>query len=141
MVVCLQETKLSLINNATIKSLWKIKDVGWLHLSAMGSVRVIVIMWNKDSIDCIDSCVGKTTISYKFVNRVQRLEWYFTGVYCCGNRDERIALWKELADCQDKWSNVGVVGSNNQFSASISKEFNDNLELLNLTDLSLMGGS
>lgn len=31
--------------------------------------------------------------------------------------------------------------SNNQFSTSISKEFNDNLELLNLTDFPLMGGS
>lgn len=63
-----------------------------------------------------------------------------------------MALWKELSDCQARWGNLEVVGgdfnmvlkreehSGNQFSDSIVREFNENLDLFNLTDMPLSGG-
>lgn len=100
-MVCLQESKLSIINDTTIKSVWKIKDVGWLHLLAAGLAGGIVILWNKDSIECISTLISKTTVSCKFVIRLQRLEWYFAGVYCQASKKEHMALWKELDNYQD----------------------------------------
>lgn len=50
-IVCLQETKLEVISDKIIKSLWCLNDVSWINLPALGSDGSILLIWNKEKVD------------------------------------------------------------------------------------------
>lgn len=34
------------MNDSLVKSIWGIKDIGWVHLQASGTAGGILLMWN-----------------------------------------------------------------------------------------------
>ena len=45
-MVCLQESKLGLINRAVIRSLWGGQHVDWSYLGSCGASRGVLLMWD-----------------------------------------------------------------------------------------------
>lgn len=101
-IVCFQETKIKIIYVKTIRSIWRSGEVGWPFIPTKGSAGDILVPWNKDKVDCIDSMIGETTVSYFFSDNVNEAEWYYSDVYCRGDEIERVTLWEELSTCQTK---------------------------------------
>ena len=45
-MVCLQESKMGLINRAVIRSLWGGQHVDWSYLGSCGASRGVLLMWD-----------------------------------------------------------------------------------------------
>ena len=80
-IVCLQETKLELINKGVICSLWGGQHVDWLYLCSMGASGGVLLMWDNRVVDKVEEAVGHFFVSCKFKNVVDHFVWAFTGVY------------------------------------------------------------
>ena len=79
-IVCLQETKLELINKGVICSLWGGQHVDWLYLGSMGASGGVLLMWDNRVVDKVEEAVGHFSVSCKF-KVVDHFVWAFTGVY------------------------------------------------------------
>ena len=57
-IVCLQETKLELINRDVICSLWGGQHVDWLYLDFVGASSGVLLMWDNRVVDKVEEAVG-----------------------------------------------------------------------------------
>ena len=80
-IVCLQETKMELINRGVICSLWGGQHVDWLYLGSMGASGGVLLMWDNRVVEKLEEAVGRFSVSCKFKNVVDQFVWAFTGVY------------------------------------------------------------
>ena len=80
-IVCLQETKLELINRGVIFSLWGGHHVDWLYLGSVGASGGVLLMWDNRVVEKLEEAVGRFSVSCKFKNVVDQFVWAFTGVY------------------------------------------------------------
>ncbi|KAG6633256.1 hypothetical protein CIPAW_12G035200 [Carya illinoinensis] len=46
-IVCLQETKLKIVNKKIIRSIWDCVHVDWVYLAAKGASGEVLVMWDK----------------------------------------------------------------------------------------------
>jgi hypothetical protein len=58
-VVCLQETKLDHTDLLLVRSLWSNPYIGWEVVNAMNTAGGILLMWDQQVLDKIDSLIGK----------------------------------------------------------------------------------
>ena len=57
--VCLQETKMELINRGVISSLWGGQYLDWLYLGSVGVSGGILLMWDNRVVDKVEEAVGR----------------------------------------------------------------------------------
>lgn len=67
-IICLQETKMELIINGFIRSLWGCHYVDWVYLSSMGASGGILVIWDRRVAEKLEETVGKFSVSYRFKN-------------------------------------------------------------------------
>ena len=67
-VVCLQETKMGLINRAVIRSLWGGQHVNWSYLGSCGASGGVLVMWDTRVVNKIEEVVGRFSVSCKFTS-------------------------------------------------------------------------
>ncbi|KAK4607051.1 hypothetical protein RGQ29_001035 [Quercus rubra] len=134
-IVCLQETKMELINRGTICSLWGDQHVDWLFLGS------------------VDEAVGCFFVSCKFKNVADHFVWAFFGVYGPNSDRDRRFLWEELCGLRNWWDVPWCVGgdfnvvrfpSERSGIANFSSAmlwFSDFISEQSLIDLPLVGGN
>ena len=91
-IVCLQETKLDLIDRKIMRSLWGIPHVDWEYLGSVGASGGIILMWDRRVVEKLDAAVGHFSVSCKFRNVLDHKEWAFSGVYGPNSIRERPVL-------------------------------------------------
>ena len=57
-VVCLQETKLDKVDWRLIQSIWGNRYVAWEVLNAVNTAGGVLLLWDKQVLELIDSTVG-----------------------------------------------------------------------------------
>jgi exonuclease III len=57
-IVCLQETKMEVINTEVVRSVWGCVHVDWTYLGARGASGGILVMWDRRVVEKIEDCVG-----------------------------------------------------------------------------------
>ena len=102
-IVCLQETKMDLINRGVISSLWGGQHVDWLYLGSVGASGGVLLMWDNRVVDKVKEAVGRFSVSCKFKNVVDHFFWAFTGVYGPNSDRDRSFLWEELSGLRSWW--------------------------------------
>ena len=80
-MVCLQETKMGLINRAVICSLWGGQHVDWSYLGSCGASGGVLVMWDTQVVNKMEEAVGRFSVSCKFTSVSDQFVWTFTGVY------------------------------------------------------------
>jgi exonuclease III len=96
-MICLQETKLDLINRELISSLWVyIMWIGCISVP-MGLQGVIILMWDMRVVEKIEDAVGNFSVSCKLRTVIDHQESIFSGIYSPQMDRERMTLWDELA--------------------------------------------
>ncbi|KAG6668612.1 hypothetical protein CIPAW_01G183000 [Carya illinoinensis] len=65
-IVCLQETKLKMINMKIVKSLWSGIHVDWVCLASNGVLGGIVVMWDWRVVEKVEDFVGQYTVACLF---------------------------------------------------------------------------
>ena len=151
-VVCLQETKLEVVDLAVVQSLRGSPFVDWEYQASKGASGGIVILWDKRVVEKLDSVSGEFTLSCKFRNVGDNLEWAFSGVYGPNSNSARGILWDELAGISNWWSLPWCIGGdfnvvrypNERLKGgsltSAMWAFTDFINELGLIDLPLIGG-
>jgi hypothetical protein len=104
--VCLQETKLELITNGLVQSLWRCLYVEWCHVASGG----ILLMWDRRVVTKLDICLGSFVVACSFRNVDDGLVWAFVGVYGPNRDNFRWHLWEELAGLMSLWDMPWCIG-------------------------------
>ena len=102
-IVCLEETKLELINRGVICSLWGGQHVDWLCLGFVGASGGVLLMWDNRVVDKVKEAVGHFSVSCRFKNVVDHFVLAFTGVYGPNCDRDRNFLWEELFGLFSWW--------------------------------------
>ena len=69
----------------------------WAYQASEGASGGIVLLWDKRAVEKIDSVSGEYSLSCKFRNVGDNVEWVFSGVYGPNSDAARGILWDELA--------------------------------------------
>ena len=109
-MVCLQETKMRLINRAVICSLWGGQHVDWSYLGSCGASGGVLVMWDTQVVNKMEEAAGRFSVSYKFTSLSDQLVWAFTSVYGPNLLRDRRFLWEELCGLNRWWSVPWCVG-------------------------------
>ena len=67
-VVCLQETKMELINRVVIRSLWGGQHVDWFYLGSCGASGGVLVIWDTRVVKKMKEAVGRFSVSCKFTS-------------------------------------------------------------------------
>ena len=67
-VVCLQETKMGLINRAVIRSLWGGQHVDWSVLGSCEAFGGVLVMWDTRVVNKMEEAVERFSVSCKFTS-------------------------------------------------------------------------
>jgi hypothetical protein len=151
-IVCLQETKLKLVSNKLVQSLWRCPYKEWCHVDSIGASGGILLMWDRRVVTKIDICLGSYVAACSFRNVEDGLMWAFAGVYGPNSLCFRRFLWEELARLLSIWDMPWCIGGD--FNAIIlhcersrgagfrraASDFADFIMDHGLMDLPLAGG-
>jgi hypothetical protein len=96
-IVCFQETKLELITNNLVQSLWRCPYVERCHVASHGASGGILLMWDHRVVSKIEVCLGGSVAACSFKNVDDGLVWAFARVYGPNRDNLRRLLWEELA--------------------------------------------
>ncbi|XP_040986403.1 uncharacterized protein LOC121234516 [Juglans microcarpa x Juglans regia] len=151
-IVCLQETKLRIIDQRLIRSLWGCSYVGWSYLASEGASDGVLLMWDKRVVEEVEECVGTFSVACLFKNVVDGWEWAYAGIYGPNLDRERRRLWEELARVYYLWDVPWCMGrdfnitrfpserSGNTRHTIAMEEFSEFMFDLDPMDLPLAGG-
>jgi hypothetical protein len=109
-IVCPQETKLQLISNQLVQSLWRCPYREWCHVASNGASGGILLMWDCRVVSKLDECMGRYVVACSFRNVEDGLVWAFAGVYGPSCNNSRRFLWEELAGLMNLWDLPWCIG-------------------------------
>lgn len=79
-------------------------------MDAINTTRGILVGWNKDKIEVLDSKVGIFSVSIKCRSRVDSFVWNFAGVYGHTDGDRKSSFLKELMEIRSLWHGPWCLG-------------------------------
>jgi len=145
-IVCLVETKMSVISREVVRSLWGC-HVDWCYMGANGASGGVLLMWDRRVVEKVEDCVGRYTVACSLRNTDDNAVWAFGGVYGQNDDKDRRDLWVELAGLMSWWEMPWCIGgdfnvvrfpsersSGANFSVAM-EEFLDFIFMQNLADL------
>jgi hypothetical protein len=109
-IVCLQETKMEVINIEVVRSVWGCVHVDWIYLGARGASGGILLMWDRRVVEKIEDCVGRYVVACLFRSVTENWEWAFAGVYGPNDDGVRSMLWDELGGLMNVWEKPWCMG-------------------------------
>ena len=151
-VVCLQESKLDVVDQRLIRSLWGNVYAGWEALPAVNTAGGIILMWDKRVLEKLDVHIGEYSVSCQWRSLDDGFVWTGFGVYG-PNLDTMCSyFWEELLGLWNRWSSPWCLfGDFNvvryprerlgctSFTTAMT-DFSDFIDMTNLIDLPLLGG-
>jgi exonuclease III len=148
-IVCLQETKLALVDSFIAASIGGQRFQGFAQRPAIGTRGGILILWNKDAVDLSDFDIRTFSISALVRSKCGDDAFKLTGVYGPTDYSLKIEFFRELLDLKPalgtKWL---ALGDFNQIHRACDKNnlnidrgrltrFRDTLNACDLKDIHL----
>ena len=96
-IVCFQETKVSSIDVAFVRSLWGSPFIDWAVLEAMQTSRWVLLIWDKRVFEKLDVIVGQFSTNVILRGVVDDFVWACTSVYVPNDDGQQASLWEELS--------------------------------------------
>jgi hypothetical protein len=152
-IICLQETKLDLISNRIVKSLWGSQFADRCYLPSSRASGGILLMWDRRVVEKLEAQVGEYVVACSFRNCADNFTWAFARVYGPNLDPLCRSLWDELAGLLSLWDLPWCIGgdfnvirfpcerSGAAHISSAMTEFSGFILEHELMDLPLAGGS
>ncbi|KAG6667876.1 hypothetical protein CIPAW_01G131400 [Carya illinoinensis] len=102
-IVCLQQTKLKMINRRIVWSLWSGIHEDWVFLASNGASGGVVVMWDRRVVEKEEDFIGQYMVACSFKCVSNNFLWTFAGVYGPNLDTDRRLLWEELAGVHIWW--------------------------------------
>ena len=80
-VICLQESKLDVVDQRMIRSLWGNVYAGWEALPVVNTAGGIILMWDKRVLEKLDVHIGEYSVSCQWRSLDDGFVWTGSGVY------------------------------------------------------------
>lgn len=109
-VVCLQETKIGIIDRGVINSIGGNNWFDWDFLGSVGAAGGILIMWDRRVVVKKDVPIGEWSVSCLLRMVENNKPWVFSGVYGPCANDRRQGLWDELRLVRSRWNVPWCIG-------------------------------
>lgn len=103
-IVMIQETKLKVINQKWVRSIWSSWNKNWAYLPSFGASGGQLIIWKDEIFEHLDILPRAYTLSIKFRNKDNGVIWCLTSVYGPVQPHERETFWTQLVDIQALWN-------------------------------------
>ena len=100
----MQETKLSSLNSAIVRSLWGSPFIDWVVLDVVQTSGGVLLIWDKRVVEKIDVSIGQFSVSVLLRGVLDGFEWVCTGLYGPNVDHHRAALWEELSRVRVRWN-------------------------------------
>nr|XP_033512517.1 uncharacterized protein LOC117277208 [Nicotiana tomentosiformis] len=97
-LVCFQETKMEVLSDAIVRSVWGSSWVKYDWIPAVGSARGILLMWDDRSLEVKEIRKRVFSLAALVKDRVSGVEWGFSGVYGPVGEGSNVSFWEELAN-------------------------------------------
>ncbi|XP_058777373.1 uncharacterized protein LOC131651709 [Vicia villosa] len=98
----IQESKLEVVDCATVSCFWRKVDVGWSFSKSSGASGGLIMLWKEGSFDVIHSFAGAGYLSIKL--RWKGKNYYIVNVYSPCELNLKRKLWRELLSLKAKFS-------------------------------------
>lgn len=95
-ILCLQETKLEVINQKIIRHIWGRGKVDYVWIKASGSARGLCICWDPNIFNKLDVVVESRFILLKGVLTDHVFPCIIGNLYAPNDEVERLSLWSSL---------------------------------------------
>ncbi|WVZ85170.1 LOW QUALITY PROTEIN: hypothetical protein U9M48_032120 [Paspalum notatum var. saurae] len=109
-IVCLQETKVEVMNHFLFSSVFGSEFDKFAALPASGTRGGVLVAWKSSVVQALSSRVDLFSVSVHFVEE-EGHNWWFTGVYGPQEDDDKLLFIQELRDvrslCQGPWLVAG----------------------------------
>nr|XP_009761079.1 PREDICTED: uncharacterized protein LOC104213303 [Nicotiana sylvestris] len=102
-LVCFQETKLEVLSDVIVRSVWGGSWVKYDWVPAVGSAGGILLMWDDRSLEVKEIKKGAFSLAALVKDRVSGVEWGFGGVYGPVGEGSKVFFWEELANMMGEW--------------------------------------
>jgi len=97
-LVCLQETKTTVITYAKCFALWGDNKIGWIHNEGDNGGGSLLTMWHKDALCYESHVIGKGFIAVSSIHLSSARRCVIVNIYsACVLRDKKL-LWEELTN-------------------------------------------
>ena len=126
-VVCLQETKIAIMNQRIFLSVFGTAYDKYVELPADGTRGGILIAWKSNICQILASRVDNYSISVQFEEQEGR-NWWFTGVYGPQDDVDKIAFLQELRDVRALCSGPWLIAGDFNLIYQASDKNNTNLD-------------
>lgn len=123
MAVDIQETKLQTILEEFIKHVWGNREWKWNFIPSIGALGGILTIWDDTTLEFVATIEGAYTLSTKFKNKSNSVEWVHTNIYRPMEYREKYDFWGELATVIEWWDLPwGLCGDLNAHKSSKDKQ-------------------
>lgn len=104
MLVALQESEQEKMSERLINFLWGNHNKKWCDLPARAAAGGIVVIWDSDKLEVLDSHVGSYSVSILCKTTGIPGCWAFTSVYGPVQHADKERFWEELNNVWKAWT-------------------------------------
>jgi hypothetical protein len=94
--LALQETKMEVITDGLVFSLWGNRDCSWIFLPAVGNSGGILSIWNKVVASLVFSFIGDGFVGVCLNLTAENKNCFIVNVYAKCNRSDKRRLWGDI---------------------------------------------
>lgn len=109
-ILTMQETKMQQIDHKMERDLWGRRPFKYIHKQAEGRSGGILVAWNTNSVEMIDSRIGEFSVGVLFRDKAENREVTFAGVYGPSDPVGSERLWGELSGIMAIWNVLWCIG-------------------------------
>ena len=95
-IAILQESKMEEVNHPVVFDLWGRRSMDWLALPSVGHSGGIIVIWDDQIVELVDSKVGTYAVCIKFKSLLDDFVWGLIGVYDPNDVNLRHVFFDEL---------------------------------------------
>ncbi|XP_077232581.1 uncharacterized protein LOC143869909 [Tasmannia lanceolata] len=109
-LVCLQETKLEVIDKVTVQSIGLTGQWSFSFVGSIGLSGGILVAWEESYWNVVEEWKGRFSLSVVLERVEDSVRVVFSGVYGPSQRVEKRLLWGELDGIRARWSHPWCLG-------------------------------
>nr|XP_033516418.1 uncharacterized protein LOC117280782 [Nicotiana tomentosiformis] len=109
-LICFQETKMEVLPDATVRSVWGGSWMKYDWVPAAGNAGGILLMWDDRRLEVKEIKKGVFSLADLVKDRVSGAELRFGGVYGPVGEGSKVSFWEELTNVMGEWDIPWVLG-------------------------------
>lgn len=105
-MIFIQETKMEVMTDYTVRSLWGLGGHQWTAVNSIGASGGMLTVWDETIFNCVEVFAQTHCLSIRGTRICDGFECFLTNVYGPTGDAERSRIWLELDEVRSKWPDL-----------------------------------